>query len=60
LPFAPPLRQVQQGAIILGIGGDNSDWAISVWLEGCMATGVTSNATDAALAANIAAAGIGK
>ena len=50
----------KQGAIILGIGGDNSDWAIGTFYEGVMTQGFTSDATDAAVQANIVAAGYGK
>jgi hypothetical protein len=47
----------KQGAIILGIGGDNSDWAIGTFYEGVMTKGFSSDATDAAVQANIVAAG---
>jgi len=58
----PPGYQVmkKQGAIILGIGGDNSDRAIGTFFEGCMTKGYTSDATDDAVQANIVAAGYGK
>ena len=58
----PPQYSVmaKQGAIILGIGGDNSDWAIGTFYEGVMTQGFTSDATDAAVQANIVAAGYGK
>jgi hypothetical protein len=41
----------------LGIGGDNSDWAIGTFYEGVMTQGFSSDATDDAIQANIAAAG---
>ena len=50
----------KQGAIILGIGGDNSDWAVGTWFEGIMARGYTTDATDSAVQASIVAAGFGK
>lgn len=50
----------KQGAIILGIGGDNSDWAIGTFYEGAITQGYASDATDAAVQANIVAAGYGK
>lgn len=50
----------KQGAIILGIGGDNSDSAIGTFYEGVMTQGFTSAATDAAVQANIVAAGYGR
>merc|ERR1712039_246575 len=50
----------KQGGIILGIGGDNSPWAAGIFYEGVMTTGYTSEETDAAVMANIVAAGYGK
>ena len=50
----------KQGGIILGIGGDNSPWAAGTWYEGVMTHGFASNETEAAVMANIAAAGYGK
>ena len=50
----------KQGAIILGIGGDNSDGAVGTFYEGAIVKGVSSNATDAKIQANIVAAGYGK
>jgi hypothetical protein len=47
----------KQGSIILGIGGDNSDGAIMVFLEGAMTAGVASAATDSAVHADVVAAG---
>ena len=57
-PRYDPMRK--QGAIILGIGGDNSDWAVGTFYEGAMTTGYASDATDAAVHASIARAGYGK
>ena len=50
----------KQGAIILGIGGDNSDGAVGTFYEGAMVHGVSTKATDDAVQANIVAAGYGK
>lgn len=50
----------KQGAIILGIGGDNSCGAIGTFYEGAMTASYTTDATDAALQANIVAAGYGR
>ena len=50
----------KQGSIILGIGGDNSDWAVGTWFEGIMTKGYTTDATDAAVQSSIVAAGFGK
>ena len=56
----PSLRPRCQGAIILGIGGDNSAGAVGTFYEGAMLQGYTSDATDDAMQANIVAAGYGK
>lgn len=50
-PGYAPMRK--QGAIILGIGGDNSDSATSVWFEGVMTAGYSADATDDAVQADI-------
>jgi hypothetical protein len=47
----------KQGAIILGIGGDNSRGADGTFYEGVMTSGYPSAATEAAVQANIVAAG---
>jgi len=49
----------KQGAIILGTGGDNSDGAQGTFYEGAMTSGYPSAATEAAVQANIVAAGYG-
>ena len=49
----------KEGAIILGIGGDNSNSARGNFFEGCMTSGASSSATDDAVQANIVAAGYG-
>jgi hypothetical protein len=46
----------QQGAIVLGIGGDNSDWGVGTFFEGAITGGVYSNSALSKLQANIAAA----
>jgi hypothetical protein len=51
--------QKKEGAIILGIGGDNSHTGEGTFFEGCMTMGVPSDATDNAVQANIVAAGYG-
>ena len=50
----------KQGGIILGIGGDNSNWAVGTWYEGVITNGFSSDEVDRAVHANIAAAGYGK
>jgi hypothetical protein len=49
----------KQGAIILGIGGDNSAWSIGTFYEGVMTAGYTTDETDNAIQANIVKAGYG-
>jgi hypothetical protein len=49
----------KQGAIILGIGGDNSNSAVGTFFEGCMTSGDPPDATDDLVQANIVAAGYG-
>ena len=45
---------------MLGIGGDNSDVGVGTFYEGAMTANYTSDATDAAVQANVVAAGYGK
>ncbi|KAI1322475.1 arabinofuranosidase B [Xylariaceae sp. FL0255] len=47
----------KEGAIILGIGGDNSDGAQGTFYEGVMTQGYPSDATESSVQANIVAAG---
>jgi len=54
-PGYAPMKK--QGAIILGIGGDNSDGAVGVFYEGVMTRGYSYDDTDDAVQANIVAAG---
>ena len=49
----------KEGAIILGIGGDNSNASAGSFFEGCMTEGYPSAATEDAIQANIVAAGYG-
>src|SRR5215467_11278716 len=46
-----------EGAIILGIGGDNSNGSAGTFYEGVMTSGFPSDATENAVQANIVAAG---
>ena len=50
----------KEGAIILGIGGDNSNGAAGTFYEGVMTSGYPSDATENAVQANIVAAGYGR
>jgi len=54
-PGYAPMKK--QGAIVLGIGGDNSNWAQGSFYEGVITQGYSSDAADAAVQANIVAAG---
>ena len=49
----------KQGAIILGIGGDNSDQAIGTFYEGVMTKGFSSDQADHDVHENIVQAGYG-
>jgi hypothetical protein len=53
-----PMRK--EGAIILGVGGDNSHTGEGTFFEGCMTYGSPPDATDDAVQANIVAAGYGR
>ena len=47
----------KQGAIVLATGGDNSQFAVGSFYEGIIATGYSTDATDAKVKANIVAVG---
>ena len=47
----------KQGAIILGVGGDNSDGGVGTFFEGAITYGYASDQADAAVHASIVAAG---
>jgi hypothetical protein len=47
----------KEGAIILGIGGDNSKGSAGTFYEGVMTSGYPSDATESSVQANIVAAG---
>jgi non-reducing end alpha-L-arabinofuranosidase len=47
----------KEGAIILGIGGDNSKSSAGTFYEGVMTSGFPSSSTEASVQANIVAAG---
>ena len=57
-PGYHPMRK--QGAVLLGIGGDNSDGATGTFYEGVITKGYTSQAADDAVQADIVRAGYGK
>ena len=52
-----PMRK--EGALLLGVGGDNSNSAVGTFYEGVVTSGVSSDAVDEAVMANILAAGYG-
>lgn len=52
-----PMRQ--EGAIVLGTGGDNSNGSIGSFFEGVMTAGLPSDAADDAVQANIVSVGYG-
>jgi hypothetical protein len=49
----------QEGAIVLGTGGDNSNGSIGSFFEGVMTSGIPTDAADNSVQANIVAAGYG-
>jgi hypothetical protein len=49
----------KEGAIILGIGGDNSNSAVGTFFEGAMTSGYPSDATEDAVQADVVTAGYG-
>jgi len=49
-----------EGAVVLGVGGDNSNNSAGTFFEGAVTNGSPSNATDLAVMKNIQAAGYGK
>ena len=53
-PSYIPMRKL--GAIILGTGGDNSDWDIGAFFEGAMTSGYPTDDAENLVQANIAAA----
>jgi hypothetical protein len=56
---APATWQLK-GGIILGIGGDNSNSSLGTFFEGAVTAGRPTDATDAAVLANVQAAGYGR
>ena len=54
------LPMTKQGAIILGIGGDNSNGSVGSFFEGVMTSGYPSDATENSVQSNIVAVGYSK
>jgi hypothetical protein len=50
----------KEGAIILGIGGDNSNTGDGTFFEGCMTSGYPTDSVDDAIQANVVSAGYGR
>ena len=49
----------KQGAVLLGIGGDNSNGGVGSFFEGVMTSGFASDAVDREVSDNIVSAGYG-
>jgi non-reducing end alpha-L-arabinofuranosidase len=49
----------QEGGIILGIGGDNSNRNMGTWFEGAMVAGYPSDAAENSVQANVVSVGYG-
>ena len=49
----------KQGGIILGIGGDNSDFAVGTFFEGIMTAGFTTDEEDEEVHRRVVAAAYG-
>ncbi|WP_055489781.1 alpha-L-arabinofuranosidase B [Streptomyces sp. TP-A0356] len=49
----------QEGAIVLGTGGDNSNGSIGSFFEGVMTSGIPTDAADSSVQANIVSVGYG-
>jgi len=50
----------KEGALVLGVGGDNSHTGQGTFFEGCVTAGYPSDETDDAVQANIVSAGYGR
>lgn len=50
----------KEGAIVLGIGGDNSHAGVGTFFEGAVISGYPADSTEDSIQANIVAAGYGK
>jgi hypothetical protein len=49
-----------QGGIVLGVGGDNSNNSWGTFYEGAIISGYPTNETDVAILKNVQAAGYGE
>ena len=57
---AAPAPWILEGGIILGMGGDNSNWSYGTFFEGAITAGRPSLATQEAVFQNVQAAGYGQ
>jgi hypothetical protein len=57
---ALPKAMDNQGGIVLGVGGDNSNYSYGTFFEGAITVGAPSDATDLAVMNNVKAANYGK
>jgi hypothetical protein len=57
-PGYSPMKK--QGSVELGTGGDGSSGGCGIFFEGAITTGISSDATDSAIQANVVTAGYGK
>lgn len=55
-PFPANYTSNKQGAIVLGIGGDNSPWGDGTFYEGALTAGFSTDLTDSLVLANIVSA----
>ena len=56
-PYPANYTSKKQGGVVLGVGGDSSPYGSGTFYEGVIARGFSSAAVDAAVLANIVAAG---
>ena len=54
-PGYQPMKK--QGSLVLGIGGDNSDSGVGSFFEGAVTAGLSTDAADAAVQADIVQVG---
>jgi hypothetical protein len=58
LPTAPGyIPMSQEGGVVLGVGGDNSNWSAGDFYEGVMTFGYPTDAAEAAVQSNIVSVG---
>jgi hypothetical protein len=60
MSFNPPHGTENKGAVVLGVGGDNSNNSFGTFYEGVIVAGFPDDATELAVMQNIQAAGYGQ